>query len=325
MKPYQIDVPVLIIFFTRHDTLKEVFASVREARPSTLLLWQDGPRKNNPNDKAGIQKCREIVEDIDWECKVYKNYHEENIGCDPSTFLAQKWAFSLVEKCIILEDDMVPSQSYYKFCKELLDKYENDERINHICGINFVENECNCTDDYLFSYYGTGAWASWKRVAEGWDDTYSFLDDSRLMNNIRHRYPQLYEVSLKKAYKNRNSGKAHWETILGYGCHSNNRLVIIPRRNLVTNIGVAGGTHSSSLHLMNKRIRGLFFMKSHELEFPLKHPKYIIADYQYLDEMSKIHALGRPFLKLYYKIDYYIKYICYGEAFKAIASKFKKK
>ena len=50
----------------------------------------------------GIEKCRKIVENIDWDCKVYTNYHEENMGCDPSTFLAQKWAFSIVDKANFL-------------------------------------------------------------------------------------------------------------------------------------------------------------------------------------------------------------------------------
>ena len=101
--PSKIDVAVLITFFVRPDTLQKVFDSVREARPSTLLLWQDGPRLNRPDDLINIEKCREIVENIDWECTVYRNYHSDNMGCDPSTFLAQKWAFGLVDKCIITE------------------------------------------------------------------------------------------------------------------------------------------------------------------------------------------------------------------------------
>lgn len=145
MKNYLIDVPVLIIFFTRPDTLAKVFNSVKEARPSKLLLWQDGPR--DEKDMPGIEACRKIFDGIDWECEVHSNYHTENMGCDPSTFRAQKWAFSIVNKCIVLEDDMVPSLSFYTYCKELLDRYENDERINHICGVNHLENADFCPND----------------------------------------------------------------------------------------------------------------------------------------------------------------------------------
>ena len=118
--PSKVDVAVLVIFFARPNTIAKVFESIKLARPSKLLLWQDGPRSEK--DMPGILACRKIFEEINWECEVHTNYHTENMGCDPSTFRAQKWAFSIVDKCIVLEDDMVPSQSFYTYCKDLLDK-----------------------------------------------------------------------------------------------------------------------------------------------------------------------------------------------------------
>ena len=46
MKPFLIDVPVLILFFNRPNLLKAVFDQVRIARPSKLFLYQDGPRNS---------------------------------------------------------------------------------------------------------------------------------------------------------------------------------------------------------------------------------------------------------------------------------------
>ena len=54
MKDFKIDVPVLLIFFARPETFEKVFEVIREARPSTLLLWQDGPREGRPDDVEGI-------------------------------------------------------------------------------------------------------------------------------------------------------------------------------------------------------------------------------------------------------------------------------
>ena len=44
MKPFLVDVPVLILFFNRPQQLSQVFEQVRNARPSKLFLYQDGPR-----------------------------------------------------------------------------------------------------------------------------------------------------------------------------------------------------------------------------------------------------------------------------------------
>ena len=56
------DAAVAIVFFNRDDTLKEVFKRISQARPSELFLIQDGPRENNENDKADIEKCRAVCE-----------------------------------------------------------------------------------------------------------------------------------------------------------------------------------------------------------------------------------------------------------------------
>ena len=56
--PAKTDIAVLLLFFTRSDTFARVFEAVRQARPSKLFLYQDGPR--GERDMAGIMACREI-------------------------------------------------------------------------------------------------------------------------------------------------------------------------------------------------------------------------------------------------------------------------
>ena len=120
-RPALVDVSVLLLFFNRADTFQQVFQAVREARPARLFLYQDGPRSEA--DMTGIEACRSIAEQVDWQCEVHRKYQQRNYGCDPSEYIAQKWAFSLSDKCIVLEDDDVPSQSFFTVCKELLDRY----------------------------------------------------------------------------------------------------------------------------------------------------------------------------------------------------------
>ena len=50
--PPQVDVAVLLLFFTRSDTFQKVFDEVKKARPSRLFLFQDGAR--GERDRAGI-------------------------------------------------------------------------------------------------------------------------------------------------------------------------------------------------------------------------------------------------------------------------------
>jgi hypothetical protein len=305
MNNSKIDVAVLLIFFSRPGCFSKVFEQVRMARPSKLFLYQDGPREGNESDIRGIAACRKIAMNIDWECEVHQFYQEKNIGCDPSEYIAQNWAFQHVDKCIILEDDDVPSQSFFPFCKELLDKYENDERINMICGMNNLES-VESPYSYLFTVSGSiWGWATWKRVVDSWESDYAFLDPGydrdKLFDTLRLRkmHPEKRAVIWQK---NRDSKVEHYETILGLGQYVNNRLNIVPTMNMILNIGNTpeGGTHSANgIQTIPKGLRRIFEMRTYDINFPLKHPKYVIEDHDYQKRLFRVMGWGHPFVNLF--------------------------
>ena len=300
LKPYKTDVAVLILFFNRPDHLQKVFDEVRKAQPSKLFLYQDGPR--GERDMAGIEACRSIVSNIDWDCEVHRKFQERNYGCDPSEYISQKWAFSIVDKCIVLEDDDVPSQSFFTFCKEMLDRYEHDERIGMIAGFNPEEKLDGYPSDYLFtSVFSIWGWASWRRVIDKWDASYAFLDDHNAMRQVEGimRQRQLCRDTLRACYDHRASGKEYYETIFWASMLLNSALAIMPTRNLINNLGATdGSTHyTGSLQTMPRRLRRLFTMKRFEFYAPLRHPRYIIEDVDFKEKVYRTYAYGHPWIK----------------------------
>ena len=319
MNKSEIDVAVLCLFFNRPDNFQQVFEQVKIARPSRLFLYQDGPR--NEKDVPGILACREIVEDIDWECEVHTKFQAVNIGCDPSEYLSQKWMFEYVDKGIILEDDDVPSQSFFRFCKELLDRYEYDTRISIISGINYAESLENCNADYIFtSDIAIWGWATWKRFVDLWESDYRFLDDEysmRLLDSvIKQRNQRSSIIPLMRTHKSK--GKEFYETIVMGAHYLNSCLAIVPTKNLINNIGLTGGTHySNNLNDLCPHERRIFLMKRYEYIFPLRHPSYIIEDVNYNKVVNCILDRNRPFhrmvhnyqgkiIRLYNKFKHYV-------------------
>ena len=245
MKKASIDIAVLLLFFARPEQTSKVFEQIKIARPSKLFLYQDGPRLNRPDDIKGIKECREIVENIDWECEVYRWYQEKNVGCDPSEYLSQKWMFEHVDKGIILEDDDVPSQSFFPFCKELLDKYENDSRICMISGMNHM-GQVNIDADYFFcrKQGPIWGWATWKRFVDMWDPQYRFLESKESIK-LLEKNGDLTEKRLASYYKHKETGKEHYEDFVSSTRIFNSMLAIIPSKNLISNIGISSiSTHS---------------------------------------------------------------------------------
>lgn len=302
-KPYAIDVAVLLIFFNRPNCLKEVFSSVKKARPSKLLLYQDGARKNNENDQIKLQECRDIVSAIDWDCEVHTLFQNENIGCDPSGFIARKWAFSIVDKCIILEDDCVPSQSFFKFCKELLDKYEYDTRINMICGMNNLQS-WEMPYSYLFSDTGS-IWgiATWKRVIDSWDENYSLCNDEysiTLLKRLLKKSISHDRGILQYWNRHKEDGAAYHESLGSMHQLANNMLNIVPSQNLIKNVGNGseGGTHAvTGIEMIPHGLRKLFYLNSNEINFPLKHPPYLIHDMKYTRKLHRLMGDGYPLVR----------------------------
>ncbi len=300
-KPALIDVAVLILFFNRPEPLAAVFEQVRAARPSRLFLYQDGPR--GEKDMPGILACREVVKQIDWECEVQQLYQEKNYGCDPSEYMSQKWAFSMADKCIVLEDDDIPSLSFFTFCKEMLDRYADDDRISMITGTNYDEVTPDMPYDYFFATtFSISGWASWRRVIDQWDETYSFLDDAfnlkQLEAYIKDRKYQKEFVEFCRHH--RDSGKAYYETIFHAAIFFSSGLSIVPAKNMINNMGATeGSTHfGGSNDLLPRGYRRIFTMQRHELDFPLRHPKYVIENVEYKHRMFRIMAWGHPWIKI---------------------------
>ena len=296
----KIDIAVLLLFFNRPDSFGKVFEEVKKARPSHLFLYQDGPR--DEKDMDGILACRKIAEDIDWICDVHQKYQDKNVGCDPSEYISQKWAFSSVDKCIVLEDDDVPTQSFFPFCKEMLDRYENDERITMVAGFNTDEITPNVPYDYFFtSVFSIWGWASWRRVVDRWDEDYSFLDDQYNIQQLRSLIKQRRYRSdiIKMCNDHKATGKQYYESIFWASMLFNSGLAVMPIKNQINNVGATNdSTHFSSVKTMPKRMRKIFTMNRFELTFPLRHPKYVIEHVEYKEHFYRANAWGYPWVKM---------------------------
>jgi hypothetical protein len=319
---YKTTVPVALVFFSRPDVLKLTFEAIREAKPSTLFLIQDGSRSGNLNDEIKIQECREIVKNIDWDCKVFRNYSEENMGCGMRVFSGISWAFQHVDRLAIIEDDCVPSLDFFKFCEELLEKYKDDERIDMISGMNNLGFFDKTPYDYFFTLYGTiWGWATWKRVWDTIDYKMNWLNDTdatRLIENL-HGKDRIKIGREKYRLLNSNEKLTSWSYQRGINALLNSRLAIVPKFNLITNVGLTenGANSLNSIKFTPKGLRSVYYMKTYEINFPLKHPKYIINDIEYKRKLDRLMGNGHPWVRFFRTIESITYRIIYGD-FKSI-------
>lgn len=153
------------LIFNRPSITQNVFDQIKKIKPLFLFVAADGPRQEIEDDKINCELTKDIIKQIDWDCKLKTLYREENLGCGFAVSSAISWFFEHVEEGIVLEDDCLPEISFFQFCSELLTLYKEDEKIYIISGTNMQNGINRGNGSYFFSNYPiTWGWASWKRA-----------------------------------------------------------------------------------------------------------------------------------------------------------------
>ncbi len=271
--------PVLLVIFNRPETTQLVFEAIRKAKPSRLYLAADGPRKNVKNDIKNCAEARKIVEQVDWECKVETLFRDENLNCGVGPSSAFTWFFEHEEEGIILEDDCLPSQSFFWFCQELLEHYRYDTRVMHIGGNNFLKG-WQKDDEYSYYFSRSGyvwGWATWRRAWKKFDFKIRQYEKAKQNGFFRHYFMN----SIEKMYRLRKFNKTiagngnvdWWDYQWDFARYTNSGLSIVPNTNLVKNLGFGEiATHTTNGNSKNASMEAL------DIEFPLRNPSFMIRD-----------------------------------------------
>ena len=307
LRANNLSTPCLLIIFNRPDTTKYVFDEIRKAKPIKLFVAADGPRSNNNWDQHQCKLAQKVIENIDWDCELFTRFRESNLGCKNSPIDSINWFFSHVDSGIILEDDCVPSQSFFMFCEQLLRRFNDDHRIGMISGNNRYKiiNE----ESYHFSRHGLiWGWATWKRAWIKNDlhmNLYKTLDIDNLFSNIfqSKRAIKYWKAVLNKAF---NDEIDAWDYQWAFARYVNNLLTIRPNKNLVSNIGFG----KNATHTKGKPTKNI--IEKSELNFPLRHPKNVTVNKQ-LDLLLENFWIShdRVFKRLIHKFNaIYDQFIC---------------
>jgi hypothetical protein len=242
--------PIAFLIFRRPDLTARVFEAIRQAKPQQLFIVADGPR--NESEVTLCKQARAVTELIDWDCEVFRNYSEENLGCRKRVSTGLDWVFSQVEEAIILEDDCLPHPSFFRYCQELLAYYRNDERIWCISGDNFQDGQWRGDGSYYFSNYNhCWGWASWRRAWKHYDynlSNWQKIKDGNYLNTILDTESEVrywYNIFEKMYVDNTPDSWAYPWT---FTCWQNSGLTVLPNVNLVSNIGFrSDGTHTTEV------------------------------------------------------------------------------
>jgi hypothetical protein len=268
---YQTRSAILFIIYNRPDLGLQVFEQIRKVKPPRLYVSADGPSPKRPNDLALCSEARNIVQLVDWDCEVKTLFRDENAGCKVAVSSAITWFFDQEEMGIILEDDCLPAISFFSFCDELLQKYQADTRISLISGCNLQHGRQHGNASYYFSNLThVWGWASWRRVWQQYDGDVSGYNMEEINHQLRNIFDEpLVVESWGKIFTALQKNEIDtWDYQFALINFLNNRISVIPNKNLIKNIGFRlDATHTGNAAGKNANL------PLHELD-NICHPEF---------------------------------------------------
>ena len=292
--PYPLKTPVLFLIFKRLDTTKQVFEQIKKAKPPRLYIAADGPRDHVKGEAEKVKAVREyVLSNIDWNCEVKTLFREKNLGCGKAVSQAITWFFENEEMGIILEDDCLPSQSFFWFCEELLERYKDDMRVGQISGFNYGYKNKDLKYDYFFSKYPMiWGWASWANRWKNYSLDLEDFDEIKALNFFNLLFDKK-ELRKRLSVFNRvkNNEIDTWDYQWSFALYKNIQFTVIPKKNYILNLGF--GEDSTHTFIKNPYEH----LTLEETNKSLEHPKYIVQDINLYKIINKEDRLLQKVVK----------------------------
>nr|WP_320059181.1 glycosyltransferase family 2 protein [uncultured Bacteroides sp.] len=297
------DVPVCLIIFKRSDKAAAIVDQISRIKPAKLYLIGDGPR--NKEEKADVLMCRKTVEShITWDCEVVKYYSEKNRGVYENIAGGAKWVFQRESFAIFLEDDNYPAISFFQFCREMLLKYKEDNRIMWVCGTNYLK-EYKPIDgsDYVFTQLMLPCgWASWShKFTKFYDGNLDLFRVPYLLDYVKGKYNN--KTLLRQNIRSWNLENSRimaglkpisWDFQMAYSLRVHNLLGIAPKYNLIRNIGADNFSMHGHDSMNNEMTKRFCELETRDLIFPLNHPKLCFVDLNF-EKLTELIII-QPFM-----------------------------
>ena len=268
-----IETPVALILFNRPAVTARVLEAIAVVRPRRLLVIADGPRDGHPTDVERCTETRRLLDKIDWDCQVTTHFSEVNLGCKRRPETGLDWLFEQVPEAIILEDDCLPSPSFFRYCEALLARYRDDRRVMMIGGFNPLGSIGRGPESYCYSMLGsTWGWATWRRawlLHDPWLTSWPEVVASRLIdrlfpNPVQTRY--WYDV-FARILDGRLPDAWDYQWMLTCWAQSGYRL--LPAVSMIANLGFGGDATHTFGETPFREVPG-------DLVEPIVHPRLMV-------------------------------------------------
>lgn len=264
--------PVVLVVFNRPEKTRLVLEKILQVEPTKLYVVADGPRADHPEDAALVSQTRSLIDRASNRADVVRIYEDANLGLRQRFLTGLDRVFSIESSAIVVEDDCLPSESFFRFTGELLSRYSSSQ-LGVVAGSNFGPYKARRFSYHLSRSPYIWGWATWADVWQRF----------RAAEEREAWSKEEYEA-VQKTFSTRGQAKefesmmriAHklntWDVSFAVWLRQQGLLTAVPARNLVQNIGFGEGATHTIFENFDVNL------PAEELEFPLLHPSSLEPD-----------------------------------------------
>ena len=279
--------PIVLFVYNRPNMAKKMYETLKKYQFNKLYVVQDGTKNNNDYQK--IIETRGIIERLQNNTQqLIKIYRNKNIGLKESIESGIDRVFQNESAAIFLEDDCIPSISFFQFSEDILDYYEKDTRIGMVTGYNHFGKYDFGGYSFGFSQIGSiWGWGTWKDRWEKHDKSISLINDEYVKRNLKHKINDKriakikLDIWMKYHLQVKSNSATSWDFQWGFSRMINSYLAIVPRRNLISNIGVGEDSTHNKYNKNRPYDKSVFLTQTYDMDNELIYPKFVLPDYEY--------------------------------------------
>jgi GR25 family glycosyltransferase involved in LPS biosynthesis len=189
---------------------------------------------------------------LDWKCKLFTNFSASNFGSGIWPYESINWAFNHVEKLLVIEDDVLISEDFYRESNKLLEYYKDQREVFGICASNISDMDAveHSNAIYFSRYFSGWGWATWKNRWEEY--RFDITKEPRIgflkllkANNGNFLIALYFLINFYLVKQNKIQA---WDYQINHLLFSSNKFVIKFKKNLSSNIGTGkDSTHTKYL------------------------------------------------------------------------------
>jgi hypothetical protein len=250
--------PIAVFAFNRPTNLETCLESIvrcEEACDSEVTVFIDKELSDNDAKLTNgcLQVARRFSETLNLKI-VCSEYHK---GLANSIIDGINQIFSIDNKIIVLEDDLIVAPNFLKFCNQNLNIFEDFDSVGAICGYLPSTADGKLSEPFFLHEFSSWGWATWKNRWELFELDSKLLLDKIEELGMKNHFDMDSTYPFTAMLENQELGKIDsWAIRWRASLMVANKLTLYPNKPLVKNNGFKGiGTHSKKT---NKYENNLF-------------------------------------------------------------------